>query len=64
MLALLKSSYEFYLSEKEFGSPAFLHIHSSYLVAIIPFGVGLILLRFINQLILGINGEQRDTHHV
>ncbi len=64
MLVLLKSSYEFYLSEKEFGSPAFLHIHSSYLVAIIPFGVGLILLRFINQLILGINGEQRDTHHV
>lgn len=64
MLALFKSSYDFYLSEKEFGAPAFLHIHSSYLVAIIPFGVGLILLRFINQLILGINGEQRDAHHV
>ncbi len=63
-MALLKSSYDFYLSEKEFGAPAFLNIHSSYLVAIIPFGVGLIMLRFINQLILGINGEQRVAHHV
>lgn len=63
-LALLKSSYDFYLSEKEFGAPAFLHIHSSYLVAIIPFGVGLIFLRFVNQLFLGINGDQPDAHHV
>ncbi len=50
---LLKASWDFYLVEKEFGAPAFLNIHSSYLVGIIPFGMGLICLRFFNQLFLG-----------
>lgn len=64
LTALLKSSWDFYLSEKEFGSPTFFHLHSSTLVAIIPFGIGLILLRFINQLILGVTGVQSESHHV
>ena len=53
-LGLLRASLDFYLMESEFGAPAFLGIHSSFLVAIIPFGVGLISLRFLNQLLLGI----------
>ncbi len=65
VLALLKSSYDFYLSEKEYGSPALLGFHSSVLVAIIPFGLGLITLRFLNQLILGIlKGDPRGRSHV
>lgn len=51
---LMKASYDFYLVEKEFGSHAFLNIHSSFLVAIVPFGMGLISLRFFNRLILGL----------
>lgn len=50
---LVKSSWDFYQVEKEFGAPAFLEIHSAWLVAIIPFGMGLICLRFLNQLLIG-----------
>jgi TRAP-type C4-dicarboxylate transport system permease small subunit len=53
-LVLTKSGWDFYLVEKEFGAPGFLHIHSAYLVGIIPFGMGLIALRFFNQLIIGV----------
>lgn len=53
-LVLAKSGWDFYLVEKEFGAPGFLHIHSANLVAIIPFGMGLITLRFFNQLMIGI----------
>jgi TRAP-type C4-dicarboxylate transport system permease small subunit len=53
-LILAKSGWDFYLVEKEFGAPGFLHIHSSVLVGIIPFGMGLITLRFFNQLMIGI----------
>lgn len=53
-LVLVKSGWDFYLVEKEFGAPAFLQIHSSYFVFIIPFGMGLITLRFFNQLMVGI----------
>lgn len=63
--ALFKSSWDFYLSEKEYGAPALLGLHSSVLVAIIPFGLGLICLRFFNQLILGIlKGDPRGRSHV
>lgn len=51
---LVKSAWDFFLVEKEFGAPAFLGIHSSMLVFIIPFGMGLICLRFMNQLLLGL----------
>lgn len=62
---LFKSSYDFYLSEKEFGSPSILGLHSSIYVAIIPFGVGLIGLRFFNLLILGVlKGDPRGRSHV
>jgi TRAP-type C4-dicarboxylate transport system permease small subunit len=53
-LVLTFSAYDFFKVEQEFGAPAFLNIHSSYLVGIIPFGMGLICLRFLNQLILGL----------
>lgn len=53
-IALTKSGWDFYLVEKEFGAPGFLHIHSAYLVGIIPFGMFLITLRFFNQLMIGI----------
>jgi TRAP-type C4-dicarboxylate transport system permease small subunit len=65
VLALFKSSWDFYLSEKEFGSPSLLGLHSSVFVAIIPVGLGLITLRFMNQLILGIlKGDPRGRSHV
>jgi len=65
VMALLKSSYDFYLSEKEFGGPSILGLHSSFFVAIIPVGMGLIGLRFFNQLILGIlKGDPRGRSHV
>ncbi len=64
-IVLTKSSYDFFLVEKEFGNAAFLGLHSSVLVAIIPLGMGLISLRFFNQLILGlIKGEAREHHRV
>ncbi len=53
-MVLTKSGWDFYLVEKEFGAPGFLHIHSAYLVGIIPAGMGLIALRFFNQLIIGV----------
>lgn len=53
-LTLVKSGWDFFLVEKEFGAPGFLFIHSAYLVFIIPFGMGLITLRFFNQLMIGI----------
>jgi TRAP-type C4-dicarboxylate transport system permease small subunit len=58
-LVLFKAGWDFYIVEKEFGAPAFLHIHSSWLVAIIPFGIGLIALRFLNQLLLGVFTGER-----
>lgn len=64
-IALVKSGWDFYLVEKEFGAPSFLHIHSSTLVGIIFVGMGLITLRFFNQLVMGIiNGAPSDTHRV
>lgn len=63
--ALMKTSWDFYLVEKEYGAPAFLNIHSAYLVGIIPFGMGLIMLRFLNQLLIGIfNGEPSEPNRV
>ncbi|MBA2405547.1 MAG: TRAP transporter small permease subunit [Bdellovibrionales bacterium] len=51
---LVKAGWDFYLVEKEFGAPGFLEIHSALLVGIIPLGMGLITLRFFNQLMIGI----------
>lgn len=49
---LTLASWDFFLSEKEYGSPDFLGIHSSYLVGIIFVGMGLISLRFFNRILL------------
>lgn len=54
-VVLSKSAWDFYLVEKEFGNISFLDLHSSVLVGIIPFGMALISLRFLNQLLLGAN---------
>lgn len=61
-LYLTKSGYEFYVVEKEFGSHSFLGIHSSLLVGIIPFGMGLISLRFFNRLVLGFMPKVTHEH--
>lgn len=64
-IVLAKASYDFFLVEREFGSVAFLGLHSSYLVAIIPFGMGLIALRFLNKLLLGLmQGDARGPDRV
>lgn len=55
---LTHAAYEFFKVEQEFGNLSFLGIHSSSLVAIIPFGMGLIALRFFNQMIIGTSGEE------
>lgn len=62
-LVLTKASYDFFSVEKEFGGEAFLGLHSSLLVAMIPLGMGLISVRFLNRLLLGlIQGDARGTH--
>jgi TRAP-type C4-dicarboxylate transport system permease small subunit len=62
---LTKSGWDFYLVEKEFGAPSFLDIHSAYLVGIIPVGMGLITLRFLNQFLVGLfSGDKIESHSV
>jgi TRAP-type C4-dicarboxylate transport system permease small subunit len=64
-VTLMLAGWDFYTVEKEFGAPALLGLHSSWLVAIVPFGLGLIALRFLNQLLLGImNGESLEHRRV
>lgn len=64
-LMLTKSGWDFFLVEREFGTEAFLGIHSSYLVLIIPLGMGLIAIRFLNQLLLGLfDGESLERHRI
>ncbi len=64
-ISLVKASWDFFLVEREYGAPAFLEIHSAWLVAIIPVGMGLIALRFFNRLILGLfQGDSRERHRV
>ena len=64
-VALTKSAWDFFLVEREFGSVAFLEIHSSFLVGIIPFGMLLISLRFLNRLMIGLmKGDSREHHRL
>lgn len=51
-LVLTKAGYDLVLVEKEYGHEVFLGIHSAYLIAIIPFGMGFISLRFFLNLFL------------
>lgn len=61
-LVLTKASWDFYLSEKEYGSPDFLGIHSSVLVGIIFVGVGLIAFRFFNRILILIFAGEEIEH--
>lgn len=64
-LVLTTSGWDFFLVEKEFGTIAFLGLHSSVMVGIIPFGMGLITLRFFNKLVIGLGvGEVREHHRI
>jgi TRAP-type C4-dicarboxylate transport system permease small subunit len=64
-MVLTKSSYDFFSVEKEFGGEAFLGLHSSVLVLIIPVGMCLISVRFMNRLLLGlIQGDARGNHRL
>lgn len=64
-LGLMKSGWDFFLVEKEFGATGFLEIHSAVWVFIIPFGMGLITLRFLNQLLIGLFVEEsREPHRL
>lgn len=62
-LALAKAGWDFFLVEKEFGAPSFLDIPSAYLVFIIPFGMGLIAVRFLNRILMSIFHGAKIEHH-
>jgi TRAP-type C4-dicarboxylate transport system permease small subunit len=49
---LARAGYDFMKVELEFGKEAFLGVHSGLLVGIIPFGMGILTLRFILKLLL------------
>ncbi len=62
---LTKAAWDFFIVEREFGSIAFLQIHTSYLVGIIPSGMLLISLRFLNRLMIGLmEGDSREHHRL
>ena len=58
---LIYSSVDFFKSELKFGQNVFLGVHSAYLVAIIPFGFGLIMLRIFLILILSFDNKSIDA---
>lgn len=49
---LTKAGYDLFLVEMEYGKEAFLGVHSAYLIAIIPVGMGFIALRFLLNIFL------------
>lgn len=51
-ILLAKAGYDFTKMELEFGKEIFLGIHSGTMVGIIPFGMGLIALRYLLRLLL------------
>ena len=63
-ILLSKAGYDFYKVELEFGKEAFLGIHSGFLVAIIPFGMGLISLRYFFRILLTFTKEEKDKLYV
>lgn len=46
LIWLISASWDFMLSELQYGKPVFFGIHSGFLTGIIPFGFGLIAYRF------------------
>lgn len=59
---LAKAGMDFAKIELEFGKVAFLGLHSGVLVAIIPFGMGLISLRYLFRFLLTFTNEEVITH--
>lgn len=59
---LAKAGMDFAKIELEFGKVAFLGLHSGVLVAIIPFGMGLISLRYFFRFLLTFTNEEVITH--
>jgi TRAP-type C4-dicarboxylate transport system permease small subunit len=54
-IILTRAAYDLVIIEAEFGKVEFLGLHSSYLIGIIPFGMGLISLRFFLRLFINKN---------
>lgn len=57
VLGLAYASYSFMLQEREYGAEAFLGIHSSWLVGIMPLGFCIIGLRYVYQICEGFLGR-------
>lgn len=64
LLWLLKASIDFTGVEMEFSKEEFWGIHSGYLVAMIPFGVGLMILRFFILFLLSFDKNAPALHSV
>jgi TRAP-type C4-dicarboxylate transport system permease small subunit len=61
-ILLAKAGLDFAKIELEFGKDVFLGIHSGYLVGIIPFGMGLLTLRFVLRLLMTFNRKEEGEH--
>jgi TRAP-type C4-dicarboxylate transport system permease small subunit len=61
-ILLAKAGLDFAKIELEFGKDVFLGIHSGYLVGIIPFGMGLLSLRFILRLLMTFSRKEEGEH--
>ena len=58
LVFLMKSGYDFFLVEKEYGSKIFFGLHSSSMVFIIPLGFALILIRSVIGLFVELPMEE------
>jgi len=61
-ILLAQAGLDFAKIELEFGKDVFLGIHSGYLVGIIPFGMGLLTLRFVLRLLMTFNRKEEGEH--
>lgn len=58
---LFKAGYDFALVEFEYGKNAFFGIHTGFLISIIPFGFGLMVLRFFSTFLLTFGGQRGNS---
>ncbi len=59
---LAQAGLDFAKIELEFGKVVFLGIHSGFLAGIIPFGMGLLTLRFILRFLLTFTEKEKGAH--